>query len=128
VRHDSCCRTGDRNGHRKEAIMARNSKRAARRAGETNTAQLRDEMASGRTPTKTSARDVAAAPFDTDDEAAGRPAPRPAVERALAGENLRRTEQLSVPERRESAGLLARTALLIGALALAGLSAWLLLA
>jgi hypothetical protein len=109
--------------------MARNSKRAVRPATETNTSQLREEIPSGRTPSKSSARDVAAAPFDTDDEAAGRPASAPAVERALAEENLRRAQQLSVHERRGAVGPLGRMALLIGALALVGLiAAWLLLA
>ena len=53
----------------------------ARRSGPTS-AQLRDELPSRRTPGKTSARDVAAAPFDTDDEAAGRPPQAAALERA----------------------------------------------
>jgi hypothetical protein len=109
--------------------MARDNKRGARSAKAFNTAQLRGEIPSGRTPSKTSARDVAAAPFDTDDEAAGRPAPAPAVERALAEEKLRRAQQLSAHERREAVGPLGRAALLIGAMALVGLiAAWLLLA
>ncbi len=52
--------------------------------GGPTTAQLRGEMPSRRTPGKTSAEDPAAIPFETDDEAAGRPAPREAnrLERA----------------------------------------------
>jgi hypothetical protein len=45
------------------------------------TSQLRDAMPSKRTPGKTSARDPAMASFDTDDEAAGRPPTREAIER-----------------------------------------------
>ena len=43
-------------------------------------------MPSGRTPTIDSAHEPAAASFDTDDEAAGRPAQRAAIEQALAHE------------------------------------------
>ena len=53
---------------------------------EPNTVQLRDKMQSARTLSQTSARDPAAAPFDTDDEAAGRPASREAVQTAMANE------------------------------------------
>jgi hypothetical protein len=51
-----------------------------------NTAQLRAAMPSGRTPTIDSAHEPAAASFDTDDEAAGRPAQAAAIEQALAHE------------------------------------------
>ena len=54
--------------------------------GATNTAQLRSKIRSGRTPTIDSAHEPAAASFDTDDEAAGRPAQRAAIEQALAHE------------------------------------------
>lgn len=55
-------------------------------AGAPNTNQLRGAMPSGRTPTIDSAREPAAAPFDADDEAAGRPAQAAAVEQAMAHE------------------------------------------
>ena len=51
-----------------------------------NTAQLRAAIPSARTVTEVSAREPAAAPFDTDDEAAGRPAQAAAVEQAMAHE------------------------------------------
>jgi hypothetical protein len=86
-------------------------------------------MPSGRTPSKTSARDPAAAPFDTDDEAAGTPPSSAAVERALAEENLRRARQINEHAGRSPVGPISRAALLIGLLALAGIAAvWLLLA
>ena len=103
--------------------MARNSKRVRRPVGVPSSAQLRDEIPSGRTPSKTSARDPAAAPFDTDDEAAGRPPSSAAVERALAEENLRRAQQLSHHASRSPIGPISRTALLVGLLALAGIAA-----
>jgi hypothetical protein len=43
-------------------------------------------MPSGRTPTLDSAREPAAASFDTDDEAAGRPAQAAAIRQAMAHE------------------------------------------
>jgi hypothetical protein len=52
----------------------------------TNTVQLRAAMRSARTPSTTSAREPSAASFDTDDEAAGRPAQAAAIELALAQE------------------------------------------
>ena len=51
-----------------------------------NTAQLRGAMRSGRTPSIDSAHEPAAASFDTDDEAAGRPAQTSAIKQALASE------------------------------------------
>jgi hypothetical protein len=51
-----------------------------------NTVQLRAAMRSARTPSTTSAREPSAASFDTDDEAAGRPAQAAAIELALAQE------------------------------------------
>lgn len=51
-----------------------------------NTTQLRGAMPSGRMPTTDSAHEPAAAPFDTDDEAAGRTAQSAAIEQALAHE------------------------------------------
>jgi hypothetical protein len=51
-----------------------------------NTAQLRASIPSGRTVSIDSAHEPSAAPFDTDDEAAGRPAQRAAIEQALAHE------------------------------------------
>jgi hypothetical protein len=55
-------------------------------AGDPNTAQLRSQIPSGRTMGRSSAHEPAAAPFDTDDEAAGRPASAVAVRTALANE------------------------------------------
>ena len=51
-----------------------------------NTAQLRARIPSARTVSIDSAHEPAAAPFDTDDEAAGRPAQQAAIEQALAHE------------------------------------------
>jgi hypothetical protein len=110
-------------------MMASDSKRDVRSASPPTSAQLRDEMASGRTPGQTSARDPAAAPFDTDDEAAGRPPQSAAVERALAEERVRNAQQIAHHARRSPIGPISRAALLIGLLALAGIAAtWLLLA
>ncbi|HUQ52329.1 MAG TPA: hypothetical protein VM692_08910 [Gammaproteobacteria bacterium] len=64
--------------------MARRRGKRAERAP--NTAQLRGAMRSGRTPSIDSAHEPAAASFDTDDEAAGRPAQTAAIEQALANE------------------------------------------
>jgi hypothetical protein len=65
--------------------MARRSS-LKREPRQPNTAQLRATMPSGRTPSIDSAREPAAASFDTDDEAAGRPAQTAAIEQALAHE------------------------------------------
>lgn len=51
-----------------------------------NTAQLRASIRSARTPSIDSAHEPAAASFDTDDEAAGRPATPAAIRQALAHE------------------------------------------
>jgi hypothetical protein len=89
------------------------------------TAQLRGAMPRRRTPGKTSAEDPAAAPFDTDDEAAGTPAQQAVIEQEIAEQQAR----ISRAERREAIGPVGRTVLLIGLAALAGLLAiWLLLA
>ena len=80
-----------------------------------NTAQLREQMPSRRTPGKTSARDPAAAPFDTDDEAAGRTAQQAAIEQAMARHNVRMARSPG------GMGPLGRNVLLIVALALAAL-------
>ena len=73
--------------------MARSKDRGAARSSKdrdatqaTNTVQLRSRMPSGRTPTIDSAHEPAAASFDTDDEAAGRPAQQAAIKQALASE------------------------------------------
>lgn len=58
----------------------------SKRGSSINTSQLRASIPSGRTATIDSAREPAAAPFDTDDEAAGRPAQKAAIEQALAHE------------------------------------------
>lgn len=53
------------------------------------TAEMRGRMPSRRTMGKSSAEDPAVAPFDTDDEAAGRPAQASAIEQAMARQNVR---------------------------------------
>jgi hypothetical protein len=53
---------------------------------ELNTEQLRARIPSARTVTTDSAHEPAAAPFDTDDEAAGRPAKPAAIRQALEHE------------------------------------------
>jgi len=60
-----------------------------------NTTQLRARIRSARTVGKTSAREPAAASFDADDEAAGRPAQAAAVEQALAHEGRLPAQQTS---------------------------------
>ena len=60
-----------------------------------NTAQLRAAIPSARTVTINSAREPAAASFDTDDEAAGRPAQAAAIEQALAHEGRLPAQQTS---------------------------------
>lgn len=59
---------------------------AATPAGSPNTTQLRSRIPSGRTMGRSSAHEPSAAPFDTDDEAAGRPPSEAAVRKALAEE------------------------------------------
>ena len=86
-----------------------------------NTAELRDQMPSRRTPGKTSARDPAAAPFDTDDEAAGRPAPREAIERAMAQEQAMARRDVRVARSPGAVGPIGRPLLLVVALALVAL-------
>jgi hypothetical protein len=53
---------------------------------EPNTQQLRGRIPSARTVTTDSAHEPSAAPFDTDDEAAGRPAQSAAIRQAMAHE------------------------------------------
>ncbi|HEX2216173.1 MAG TPA: hypothetical protein VHG27_05700 [Xanthobacteraceae bacterium] len=55
-------------------------------AATSNVAQLRDDIDRGRTGDKVDWPDPAAAPLGTDDEAAGRPPPAQAVERARQAE------------------------------------------
>ncbi len=94
-----------------------------------NTSELREQMPSGRTPGKTSARDPAAAPFDADDEAAGRPAPREAIERALAHEHALAQRNVRLARSPGAVGPIGRAVLLITLIALVGLLAvWVLLA
>jgi len=64
-----------------------------------NTMQLRARMRSGRTPSIDSAHEPAAASFDTDDEAAGRAAPKEAIEQALEHEG-RVDARAPLPDRR----------------------------
>jgi hypothetical protein len=77
--------------------------------GGPTTAQLRGEMPSRRTPGKSSAEHPAAVPFDTDDEAAGRPADREAIKLA----RLRQNAQLPVSLDPARGALDAATALII---------------
>jgi hypothetical protein len=60
--------------------------RSTKAPREPNTAELRAAIPSGRTPTIDSAHELSAASFDTDDEAAGRPAQAAAIRQALAHE------------------------------------------
>jgi hypothetical protein len=52
-----------------------------------NTQQLRATIASGRTPSTDSAHEPSMASFDTDDEAAGRPAQVAAIKQAMKHED-----------------------------------------
>ena len=63
--------------------------RGSEQLEEPTTAQLREGMRSRRTMGVSSAREPSAAPFDTDDEAAGRPAQASAIRQAMAQENVR---------------------------------------
>lgn len=98
---------------------------AINRSGEgnrvSNTAELREQIPSRRTPGKTSARDPAAAPFDTDDEAAGRPAPREAIERALEQEQASARRDVRAARSPGAIGPIGRPLLLIVVLALVAL-------
>jgi hypothetical protein len=83
--------------------------------GSPNTAQLRARIPSVRTVSIDSAHEPAAAPFDTDDEAAGRPAQRAAIEQALAHEGRlpAQAPARGVPARRAGAPTLWITAAVI---------------
>jgi hypothetical protein len=69
------------------ANMANDERNSDQRGARPTTAQLRDAIPSRRTPGKSSARDPAMASFDTDDEAAGRPAGAHEVHLALSEEH-----------------------------------------
>lgn len=99
--------------------------RTARQAATASTTRLRNAMPSRRTVGKTSARDPSAAPFDTDDEAAGRPAQRRAIEQAMAHENVRLSPQRAGPERSTRAAANWTLYLVLAALAVAA-ALWLL--
>jgi hypothetical protein len=87
-----------------------------------NTVQLRAAMRSGRTPSIDSAHEPAAASFDTDDEAAGRPAQRAAIEQALEHEG-------RVPVQKPGGARVAFPAAIwdLAGLAVATVIAWMLL-
>lgn len=87
----------------------------AGRADAPNTAQLRARVPSARTVTTDSAHEPSAAPFDTDDEAAGRPAPGVAVREALRHEG-----RLPPPQAPGAAARLGLLASIWIALAVAG--------
>lgn len=113
----------------KEATMARNRSSKTKRAVAPNTVMLREAMPSRRTPGETSAREPAAAPFDTDDEAAGRPAPPEAIERAIAREQANAARNVRLARSPGAVGPLGRAVLWIAAFALASVVAiWALLA
>ena len=76
---------------RTESIDAARAREAEAAAGAEQeaaptTAQLRAAIPSGRTVTLDSAHEPSAASFDTDDEAAGRPAQAAAIRQAMAHE------------------------------------------
>jgi hypothetical protein len=107
---------------------------AVRPAGapEPNTAQFRARIPSGRTMGASSAHDPAAASFDTDDEAAGRPASADAVRTALeheAAESPDRLHDEVPPVMRERGAETARLSSLapriLLILALAAVAVWL---
>ena len=78
----------DANNESANAARGRRAKPAVAATHDTapTTAQLRATIPSGRTVTIDSAHEPAAASFDTDDEAAGRPAPPAAIRQAMADE------------------------------------------
>jgi hypothetical protein len=77
-----------RNAKKSITKQAGTGNRDAEEAGSSqpNTQQLRGRIPSARTVTVDSAHEPSAAPFDTDDEAAGRPASDAAIREALAHE------------------------------------------
>jgi hypothetical protein len=80
-------------------------------------------MRSGRAPSRSSAPEPAVAPFDTDDEAAGRAAQERAIEQAMARQNVRLSRSPG------AVGPIGRTVLLIALMTLVGLiTVWLFLA
>lgn len=108
--------------------MARNRASKPKRAPPTNTVELRERMPSGRTPTRTSAHEPAAAPFDTDDEAAGRPASRAAIEQTVVHENAQAQRDVRAARSRGAVGPVGKTVLIIALFALVALIAvWLML-
>lgn len=101
----------------------------AKRASAPNTVMLREAMPSGRTPGVTSAREPAAAPLDTDDEAAGRPASSEAIERALEREQANAQHNVRLARSPGAIGPIGRAVLWITVFALACVIAlWALLA
>ena len=86
------------------------------------TAQLRATIPSGRTVTIDSAHEPAAASFDTDDEAAGRPAPPAAIRQAMADEG-----RLPVQPSQSTAPRGVPAAAWIAAAVIVAVVAWLLL-
>ena len=108
--------------------MTRDRSRQRRRAPPANTAELREQMASGRTPSQTSAREPAAAPFDTDDEAAGRPAPGAAIEQAMAHERALAQHEVRLARSPGAIGPIGKTVLIIALFALVSvLAVWVML-
>lgn len=101
----------------------------AKRASAPNTVMLREAMQSARTPSTTSAREPAAAPLDTDDEAAGRPASREAIERAMEREQASARRDVRLARSPGAVGPVGRAVLWITAFALVSVIAlWALLA
>lgn len=98
--------------------MARNRSSKTRHASAPNTVMLREAMPSARTPGKTSAREPAAAPLDTDDEAAGRPPQRDAIARAMAREQANAEHNLRLARSPGAIGPIGRALLWVSAFAL----------
>ena len=108
--------------------MARNRSSKTRHASAPNTVMLREATPSGRTPSTTSAREPAAAPFDTDDEAGGRAPPPEAIARAMAREQANAAHNVRLARSPGAVGPLGRALLWMAAFALVGVIAvWALL-
>lgn len=94
-----------------------------KRERDPNTQQLRGTIQSGRTPSIDSAHEPAMASFDTDDEAAGRPAQAAAIKQAMAHEGRASAQTTSGGTK---SGLRAPLLILV-AVAVAAVLGWILL-
>lgn len=91
------------------------AQRHRKRERDPNTQQLRATIASGRTPSTDSAHEPSMASFDTDDEAAGRPAPVSAIKEAMEHEGRLPSHSSDAKAKRRPAPVWILAALAAGA-------------